>query len=76
LIFEASTATQELGDEMCHDAGLADAAVVIAAYRRSLELEQRALRLDPSRVHAVKFFYAYVHHNNLELGGPTPGAAR
>jgi eukaryotic-like serine/threonine-protein kinase len=68
LILEASTANQTLGDEMCQDTGLADAAAGIAAYRRSLELDERALRLDPGYMPARRgLVYMHLHIGNAEL---------
>ncbi|HMD47609.1 MAG TPA: hypothetical protein VKG79_00865, partial [Bryobacteraceae bacterium] len=52
LIFEASTANSTLGDEMGQDTGLADVAAALAAYRKCIDLDARALRLDPNFISA------------------------
>jgi len=64
LIVEASTAIQTLGDELCEDAGLADAQAGLAAYRRSLALDDRAIQMDPTYLPARRG-PAYMH---LDIG--------
>ena len=68
LLLEASTATQTLGDELCEDQGMADAAAGLAAYRRSLALDERAQHLDPTYLLAQRG-PAYIHLDigNVEL---------
>jgi eukaryotic-like serine/threonine-protein kinase len=68
LILEASTANQTLGDEMCQSDGMADAASGIISYRRSLELDERALRLDPAYMPARRgLAYMHLHIGNVQL---------
>ena len=68
LILEASTANQTLGDELGQDTGLADIAAAIVAYRKSLELDERALRLDPGYLPARRgLSYMHLHIGNAEL---------
>lgn len=68
LVFEASNVNQMLGDEMCQHTGLADNAAGIAACRRSLELDERALRLDPGHMRAGRSVgYMHLHIGNAEL---------
>lgn len=47
LIFEAAIAYETLGNEEAEDSGLADAPAGMAAYRHALEMDERALRIDP-----------------------------
>ncbi len=47
LVFEAAIAYETLGNEQGEDTGLADAEACMASYRRALELDDLALRLDP-----------------------------
>ncbi|HZL25417.1 MAG TPA: protein kinase [Acidobacteriaceae bacterium] len=47
LIFEAAIAYETLGNEEGEDTGLADPVASMAAYRRTLDMDERALRLDP-----------------------------
>lgn len=68
LILEASTANQTLGDELGQDTGLADIAAAIAAYNKSLELDERALRLDPGYLPARRgLSNMHLHIGNAEL---------
>jgi hypothetical protein len=68
LLLEASTAIQTLGDELCQDDGLADADAGLAAYRRSLALDQRALLLDPTYLPARRGpAYMHLHIGNVQL---------
>jgi len=60
LVMEASTAIQTLGDELSEDQGLADAEAGLAAYRRSLALDERAINLDPTYM-AARRGPAYMH---------------
>ncbi|MEO6807450.1 MAG: protein kinase [Edaphobacter sp.] len=61
---EASAANQTLGDVQCEDEGLADIAAGIASYKKSLGLDESALRIDPSYLPARRGL-AYMH---LDLG--------
>ena len=60
LVMETSTAIQTLGDELSEDEGLADAEAGLAAYRRSLALDERAIELDPTYM-AARRGPAYMH---------------
>lgn len=48
LLFEASTANGVLGDVMGQDTGLADVSAALTAYRQCLDLDRRAIALDPN----------------------------
>src|SRR5208283_3417947 len=50
LIYEVASAYGTLGDELGQNgtASLADSAGAVAAYRQSLALDDRALRIDPN----------------------------
>ena len=75
LILEASTATQTLGDELCEDAGLADVAAGVAAYRRSMGLDERALQVDPGYLPARRgLVNMRLHIGNAEID-PAPAQA-
>ncbi|HEX4007468.1 MAG TPA: protein kinase [Acidobacteriaceae bacterium] len=52
LYFEASTANSGLGDVVGQDTGLADVSAALAAYRKCLAFDARALALDPGFVAA------------------------
>jgi eukaryotic-like serine/threonine-protein kinase len=68
LILEASTANQILGDELGQDTGLADIAAAIVVYRKSLELDERALRLDPAYLPARRgVANMHLHIGNAQL---------
>jgi len=56
LIYEVSSAYGTLGDELGQNgtASLADSAGAIAAYRQSLALDERALRIDPNFLRAER----------------------
>lgn len=54
LYLEASTANSALGDVMGQDTGLADLPAALAAYRKCLELDSRALALDPGFIRAQR----------------------
>ena len=47
LVFEAAVAYETLGNEEGEDNGLADLDACMASYRRALEMDDLALRLDP-----------------------------
>jgi tetratricopeptide (TPR) repeat protein len=60
---------------MCQDTGLADSAAGIVAYRRSLELDERALRLDSNYMHARSGLASmHLHIGNAELDDDAPEA--
>jgi eukaryotic-like serine/threonine-protein kinase len=52
LYFEACSAEETLGDVMGQDTGLADTAAALAAYKKCMDLDGRALLLDPSSMKA------------------------
>ena len=56
LIYEVSSAYGTLGDELGQNgtASLADSAGAVAAYRQSLALDDRALRIDPNFLRAKR----------------------
>jgi len=56
LIYEVSSAYGTLGDELGQNgtASLADSAGAVAAYRQSLGLDERALRIDPNFLRAER----------------------
>jgi tetratricopeptide (TPR) repeat protein len=68
LILEESTVNQTLGDEVGQDTGLADIPGAIAAYRKSLDLDRQALRLDPNFLPARRgLANMELHVGNAEL---------
>jgi tetratricopeptide (TPR) repeat protein len=56
LIYEVASAYGTLGDELGQTgtASLADSAGAVAAYRKTLELDDRALRIDPNSLRAKR----------------------
>ena len=48
LLFDAGTAHSTLGDVLGQDTGLADIAAALAEYRKTFDLDARAVALDPS----------------------------
>ncbi len=68
LIFEAAIANETLGNELGEDAGQADAAAAIAAYRHALEMDNRALTIDPNYMAVRRGLpVMYMHIGNAEL---------
>jgi len=68
LILEESTVNQTLGDEVGQDTGLADIPGAVAAYRKSLDLDRQALRLDPDYLPARRGLpNMELHVGNAEL---------
>jgi tetratricopeptide (TPR) repeat protein len=68
LIFEAAIAYETLGNEEAEDSGLADAPVGMAAYRHALEMDERALRLDPDFVRVRRGIpLMHIHIGNVIL---------
>ncbi len=68
LILEASTAIQTLGDELSEDTGLGDTVAGLAAYRRSLALDERAIQMDPAYPAARRGpAYMHLHIGNVQL---------
>ena len=51
---EASRVNDTLGDVVGEDIGLADVAAAIAAYRKSIDLDNRAVQLDPKDIRALR----------------------
>jgi serine/threonine protein kinase len=47
LLTEAGRVSDTLGDEMGEDIGLANVAAAITSYRKAMELDKRALQIDP-----------------------------
>ncbi len=65
---EASTVSSTLGDVLGQDTGFADLAAAITAYRKSLDLDARALALDPNFMRARRGLAAMqMHIGNAEL---------
>lgn len=60
LIFEAAIAYETLGNEEGEDTGLADPVACMASYRRALEMDDWALRLDPGYM-AVRRGIPFMH---------------
>jgi hypothetical protein len=68
LVLEESTVNQTLGDEIGQDTGLADIPGAVAAYRKSLDLDNLALKLDPSFLGARRgLANMELHIGNAEL---------
>jgi len=51
---EASRVNDTLGDVVGEDIGLADVAAAIAAYRKSIDLDNRVVQLDPKDIRALR----------------------
>ena len=51
---EASRVNDTLGDVVGEDIGLADVAAAIGAYRKSVDLDNRAVQLDPKDIRALR----------------------
>jgi serine/threonine protein kinase len=72
---EASAANETLGDVQCEDEGLADIAAGIASYKKSLGLDESALRIDPSYLPARRgLAYMHLDIGNVQLED-NPGVA-
>ena len=68
LIFEAAIANETLGNELAEDSGLADAAAGVAAYRRAIEMDTLALKLDPNYMAVRRGLpVMHMHIGNAEL---------
>ncbi len=61
---EASRVNDTLGDVLGEDIGLADVAAAIAAYRKSIDLDNRAVQLDPKDIRALRG----VAHMQFKIG--------
>ena len=68
IFTEASTVNSTLGDVLGQDTGFADLAAAIAVYRKSLDLDARALTLDPNFMRARRGLAGMqMHIGNAEL---------
>jgi eukaryotic-like serine/threonine-protein kinase len=68
LLFEAAIANEVLGNECGEDAGLGDPAAASVAYHRAIDLDNLALRLDPSFMRVRRGLpVMYMHLGNLVL---------
>jgi eukaryotic-like serine/threonine-protein kinase len=54
LFLDASTANSTLGDVLGQDTGLGDLDAALTSYRKCIALDERALRLDPGFVRALR----------------------
>jgi tetratricopeptide (TPR) repeat protein len=68
LLVEASTINSTLGDVLGQDTGLADIDAALASYRKSLDLDTRALAMDPGFLRARRgLANMQMHIGNAEL---------
>jgi tetratricopeptide (TPR) repeat protein len=68
LLVEASTANSALGDVLGQDTGLADLDAALVSYRKSLDLDARAVKLDPDFMRARRGLATMqMHIGNAEL---------
>jgi tetratricopeptide (TPR) repeat protein len=68
LLVEASTVNSALGDVLGQDTGLADLDAALVSYRKSLDLDTRALTLDPGFLRARRGLAdMQMHIGNAEL---------
>ena len=68
LIFEAAIANETLGNELAEDSGMADADAGVAAYRRALDMDGLALKLDPDYIAVRRGIpVMHMHIGNAEL---------
>jgi eukaryotic-like serine/threonine-protein kinase len=68
MFTEASTVSSTLGDVLGQDTGFADLAAAITAYRKSLDLDTRALAIDPNFMRARRGLATMqMHIGNAEL---------
>ncbi len=68
LLVEASTANSALGDVLGQDTGLADLDAALVSYRKSLDLDARAVKLDPGFMRARRGLATMqMHIGNAEL---------
>jgi eukaryotic-like serine/threonine-protein kinase len=68
LLFDSGTAHSTLGDILGQDTGLADIAAALAEYRKTFDLDARAVALDPNFVRGRRgLANAQMHIGNAEL---------
>jgi tetratricopeptide (TPR) repeat protein len=68
LLFDSGTAHSTLGDVLGQDTGLADIAAALAEYRKTFDLDARAVALDPSFIRGRRgLANAQMHIGNAEL---------
>lgn len=68
LLFDAGTTHSTLGDVLGQDTGLADIAAARAEYRKTFDLDARAVAMDPKFVRGLRgLANAQMHIGNAEL---------
>ncbi len=68
-IFEAAIANVTLGNELSEDTGMSDAVAGTAAYRRTLAMDEQALKIDPNYMavrRGIPLMHVHLGNNVLD----------